>query len=136
MKKEPIAVVGLACRFPGDCNTPEEFWNLLGNGMDAVTELDGSRWSTDYYCHPDRNAPGKTYARHAGQLKNIFHFDPDFFGISPREAVQMDPQQRFLLEMTWEALEYGNQIPAQLSGSNCSVYIGISSLDYSNNRFY
>ncbi|OGT81122.1 MAG: hypothetical protein A3J35_07710 [Gammaproteobacteria bacterium RIFCSPLOWO2_02_FULL_52_10] len=135
MKKEPIAVVGLACRFPGDCNTPEAFWDLLVNGIDAITELDGSRWSTDYYCHPDRSAPGKTYARYAGQLKNVFHFDPEFFGISPREAVQMDPQQRLLLEMTWEAMEYGNQIPAQLSGSDCSVYIGISSLDYANSRF-
>jgi acyl transferase domain-containing protein/NADPH:quinone reductase-like Zn-dependent oxidoreductase/NAD(P)-dependent dehydrogenase (short-subunit alcohol dehydrogenase family)/acyl carrier protein len=135
MKKEPIAVVGLACRFPGDCNTPEEFWNLLVNGVDAITELKNDRWSTDHFWHPDRNAPGKTYARHAGQLTNAFQFDPEFFGISPREAVQMDPQQRLLLEMTWEALEYGNQIPDQLAGSNCSVYIGISSLDYANSRF-
>lgn len=134
MNNEPIAVVGLACRFPGDCNTPEEFWSLLAEGRDAITELDNSRWSTDYYCHPDRNSAGKTYARHAGQLRNVFHFDPEFFGISPREAVQMDPQQRLLLEMTWEALEYGNQIPARLSGNDCSVYIGISGLDYANSR--
>jgi acyl transferase domain-containing protein/NADPH:quinone reductase-like Zn-dependent oxidoreductase/acyl carrier protein len=135
MKKDPIAIVGIACRFPGNCKTPDEFWQLLVNGANAISEIDADRWSTDYYYHPDRNAPGKTYARHAGQLTDIFHFDPEFFGISPREAMQMDPQQRLLLEMTWEALEYGNQIPKQLAGSACSVYIGISSLDYANSRF-
>jgi len=134
-KKEPIAIVGMACRFPGGANNPENFWRLLIDGTDAITEIDAARWSWDYYYHPDPSVPGKTYARFAGQLDSVWDFEPGFFGLSPREAVQMDPQQRLLLELTWEALEAGNQIPAKLAGTDCSVYIGISSTDYANVRF-
>ncbi len=132
---EPIAIVGMGCRFPGGCRTPEEFWKLLVNKTEAITQVGDDRWSSDYYYHPDRNAPGRTYTLAAGQLDNVHHFSPEFFGISPREAAQMDPQQRLLLEMTWEAFEDGGQIPGQLAGSDCSVFVGISSTDYANNRF-
>ncbi len=135
MIREPIAVVGIACRFPGGCQTPDDFWRLLLNEGNAVTEIADDRWSQHFYYHPDRNAPGKTYVRTAGQLDNVFGFDPEFFGISPREATQMDPQQRLLLELTWEALEYGGQIPERIAGSDCSVYIGISGTDYANSQF-
>ena len=91
MIREPIAVVGIACRFPGGCQTPDDFWRLLLNEGNAVTEIADDRWSQHFYYHPDRNAPGKTYVRTAGQLDNVFGFDPEFFGISPREATQMDP---------------------------------------------
>ena len=133
--KEPIAIVGMACRFPGVAHTPEEFWRLLINRTDAITAIDPERWSMDYYYHPDPAVPGKTYARFAGQLENVWDFDPGFFGLSPRETIQMDPQQRLLLELTWEALESGGQVPAKLAGSDCSVYIGISSIDAANVRF-
>ena len=125
----------MSCRFPGGCRTPEDFWKILVNGSDVITEITPDRWSTDYYFHPDRKAPGKTYTISAGQVDDIFHFDPEFFGLSPREAIQMDPQQRILLEMTWEALEDGGIPPENIAGSDCSVFIGISSTDYANNRF-
>ena len=123
-KKEPIAIVGMACRFPGGAINPENFWRLLINSSDAITEIEEDRWSWSYYYHPDPGVPGKTYARFAGQLEDVWHFEPGFFGLSPREAVQMDPQQRLLLELTWEALESGNQIPARLAGTDCSVFVG------------
>jgi phthiocerol/phenolphthiocerol synthesis type-I polyketide synthase C len=133
-KKEPIAIVGMACRFPGGCDSPDKFWEILKNGVDLITEVNSNRWSKDYYFHPDPKSSGKTYTTAAGQLSDIYQFDPEFFGISPREAAQMDPQQRLLLQMSWEALENGGQIPANLAGTDCSVYVGISSLDYANNR--
>lgn len=134
-QREPIAIIGMSCRFPGGCRTPEDFWKILVNGSDVITEITPDRWSTDYYFHPDRKAPGKTYTISAGQVDDIFHFDPEFFGLSPREAIQMDPQQRILLEMTWEALEDGGIPPENIAGSDCSVFIGISGTDYANNRF-
>ena len=133
-QKEPIAIVGTACQFPGGSESPDKFWSLLVNNVDAISEIGDDRWSTSYYYHSDRNSPGKTYSKFGGLLDNIYHFDPGFFGISPREAIQMDPQQRLLLEMTWEALENGGQVPENIAGSNCSVYVGISSLDYANVR--
>ncbi len=132
--QKPIAIVGTACRFPGNCNSPEKFWEILRSGTDVITEINDDRWSSDYYFHPDSKTSGKTYTTSAGQLSDIYDFDPEFFGISPREAAQMDPQQRLLLQMSWEALEDGGQVPSKLAGSNCSVYVGISSLDYANNR--
>ncbi|MEX2523396.1 MAG: SDR family NAD(P)-dependent oxidoreductase [Gammaproteobacteria bacterium] len=132
---EPIAITGMACRFPGGCSNPMEFWELLCNPTGVVREIDGERWSTEFYYHPDRSAPGKTYGKHAALLDDVFQFDPEFFGISPREAIQMDPQQRMLLEMTWEALEDAGLPPGRLAGSDCSVFVGISSTDYANSRF-
>ncbi|NNE39010.1 MAG: polyketide synthase, partial [Gammaproteobacteria bacterium] len=125
MKKlqQPIAIVGMACRFPGGCNTPDQFWEMLRSGTDVITEIKDDRWSSDYYYHPDPKTSGKTYTTSAGQLSDIYEFDPEFFGISPREAAQMDPQQRLLLQMSWEAFEDGGQVPSKLAGSDCSVYV-------------
>ena len=133
-RNQPIAIVGMACRFPGGCDSPDNFWELLKTGQDIITEVNDDRWSRDYYFHPDPKSSGKSYTSSAGQLSDIYQFDPEFFGISPREAAQMDPQQRLLLQMSWEALEDGGQLQSRLSGTNCSVYIGVSSLDYANNR--
>ena len=124
----------MACRFPGLANSPEAFWNVLSRGQDVVTEIDESRWSKDFYHHADANQAGRSYTWAAGVIDNIDAFDADFFGISPREAAQMDPQQRILLEMVWEALEDGGQVPARLAKSDCGVYIGISGTDYANSR--
>ncbi len=132
--KKKIAIVGMACRFPGEATSPEAYWEVLKNGKDVVTEVSPDRWGTDFYKHPDKKEPGKSYTFAAGVLNQIDEFDAAFFGISPREAAQMDPQQRLLLELTWEALEDGRQIPESLAGSQCAVYIGIASTDYAHRR--
>lgn len=129
-----IAIVGMACRFPGGADSLDAYWHILKNGKDVVTEIPADRWGTDFYQHPDRKQPGKSYTFAAGVLTQIDQFDAGFFGISPREAEQMDPQQRLLLELAWEALENGGQVPSKLAGSNCAVYIGIASNDYSQRR--
>ncbi len=103
--REPIAVVGIGCRFPGRANDPESFWRLLEDGVDAVTEVPAERWNLRAFHDPDPAAPGKTYSRWGGFVEGIDRFDPQFFGISPREAARMDPQQRLLLEVAWEGLE-------------------------------
>ncbi len=133
-RQQPIAIVGMACRFPGGCTSPEQYWELLRNGTDVVTEIRPDRWSKEFYYHPDPKSSGKTYTAAAGQLDDIYQFDPAFFGITPREAAQMDPQQRLLLQMAWEAMEDGGVQPRDIAGTNSSVYIGVSSLDYANNR--
>ena len=124
----------MACRFPGSASTPDRYWQLLKDEEDAVSEIGPERWSTDYYFHPDARAPGKSYTFSAGILPDVDRFDARFFGISPREAAQMDPQQRILLELAWEALEDGGQLPDQLTGTDCSVFIGVSATDYANSR--
>jgi acyl transferase domain-containing protein/acyl carrier protein len=126
---EPIAIIGLGCRFPG-AGGPEEFWQLLHNGVDAIGEVPRDRWDLDAYYDPDPNAAGKTYSRWGGFIGPVDGFDADFFGIAPREAVQMDPQHRLLLEVTWEALEHAGQAPRGLSGSQTGVFIGIGTNDY------
>src|SRR5215468_8019565 len=123
----------MACRFPG-AGTPAEFWEILKQGRDVVSEISADRWGTDYYLHRNRTAPGKSYTFSAGVLNDVEHFDADFFGISPREASQMDPQQRLLLELAWEALDDGGQVAERLAGSNCAVYIGVSSMDWAHRR--
>ncbi len=132
--KKKIAIVGMSCRFPGEANSPDAYWNVLKEGKDLVTEVSSERWGTDFYQHPDKKEPGKSYTFSAGVLPDVDKFDASFFGISPREAAQMDPQQRLLLELTWEALENGQQVPESLAGSNCAVYIGIASTDYAHRR--
>ena len=132
--KDPIAIVGMACRFPGGASSPGTFWDCLAQGRDLVGEIDERRFGTEYYYHPNPQAPGRSYTWSAGVLDDIDRFDAAFFGISPREAEEMDPQQRLLLELTWEALEDGAQVPERLAGSDCSVHIGISSTDYANSR--
>jgi acyl transferase domain-containing protein/acyl carrier protein len=127
---EPIAVIGLSCRFPG-ANNPEAFWQLLKNGVDAITEVPKDRWDKEAFYHPDPAVPGKSVSTWGGFLENIDQFDPHFFGISPAEAKHMDPQQRLLLELSYEALDDAGQELKDLQGSRTGVFIGISVSEYS-----
>jgi len=129
-RREPIAVIGIGCRFPGGANDPESFWQLLVNGRDAITEIPPSRWKLDDVYDPDPDAPGKMYARHGGFIDDVDLFDPRFFGIAPREVPQMDPQQRLLLETSWTALEHAGIAPGSLLGSMTGVFIGLTTHDY------
>ena len=128
-RREPIAIVGIGCRFPG-ATGPAAYWELLRNGVNAVSEVPPSRWDVAAYFDPDRDAAGKSYTKHGGFLSEVDTFDPQFFGIAPREAVGMDPQQRLLLEVSWEALEDAGQAPERLHGSSTGVYVGIATADY------
>ena len=125
----PIAVIGIGCRFPG-ANNPELFWQLLHNGIDAITEIPPSRWDLSSFYSPKQVESGKMYTRWGGFLEQVDQFEPSFFGISPREAQRMDPQQRLVLEVSWEALESAGIVPEKLSGSRTGVFIGISNSDY------
>ncbi|WP_063533520.1 type I polyketide synthase [Burkholderia sp. MSMB1589WGS] len=127
-----IAIVGMACRFPGGVENPDAFWRLLCDERDAVTEVPVERFGTDFHQHPSKREPGKSYTFAAGVLDNVAGFDAAFFGISPREATQMDPQQRLLLELAWEAFEDAGVRPADMRGRNCGVYVGVASPDYGN----
>ncbi|MDC0707025.1 SDR family NAD(P)-dependent oxidoreductase [Stigmatella sp. ncwal1] len=127
---EPIAVVGMACRLPGSVRSPEDFWRLLANGVNAVREVPKDRWSLDTWYDPDPEAPGKMYSRHGGFLDEVDPFDASFFGISAPEARSMDPQQRILLELGWEALESAGIAVDQLKGSPTGVFLGICLSDY------
>ena len=128
---EPIAVVGMACRFPGGADTPEAFWKLLRDGVDAITEVPADRWDINALYDPDPGVPGKMSTRWGGFLSDVDKFDAEFFGISPREANHMDPQQRLVLEVSWHALENANLAPDKLVGSRSGVYMGLSTHDYS-----
>jgi len=125
----PVALVGLACRFPGAADVAE-FWSLLKAGTDAVTEIPDDRWDVDAYYHPDPAKPGKMYTRAGGFIADIDKFDAGFFGISPREARRIDPQQRLLLELTWEAFESAGIVPARVAESQTGVFVGVSVSDY------
>jgi len=129
-KNEPIAIIGMGCRFPGGGDNPEAFWQLLRDGTDTITQVPPNRWDVDAYYDPDPAAPGKIYCRYGGFLDDVETFDPQFFGISPREALSLDPQQRLLLEVSWEALEHANQSPDQLFESATGVFAGLISFDY------
>nr|WP_322692483.1 non-ribosomal peptide synthetase/type I polyketide synthase [Nostoc sp. DedSLP03] len=126
---EPIAIIGIGCRFPG-AKDPESFWQLLRSGVDAIKKVPSDRWDIDALYDPNPDTPGKMNTRWGGFLEEVDRFAPSFFGISPREAEAMDPQQRLLLEVTWEALENAGLVPEKLAGSRTGVYIGISNLDY------
>ncbi|MFM2061664.1 MAG: hypothetical protein RLZZ507_1334 [Cyanobacteriota bacterium] len=130
-KTEPIAIVGMACRFPGGANDLSTYWNLLHDGIDAITPVPPQRWDVNAYYDPDPEVAGKTYTKEGGFIDQFDQFDPLFFGISPREAISLDPQYRLLLEVTWEALENAGQTWANLKNSKTSVFIGISTDDYS-----
>ncbi|MGB0129928.1 MAG: polyketide synthase, partial [Rhodocyclaceae bacterium] len=129
-RTEPIAIVGIGCRFPNGVEDPAAFWELLRQGTDAVIEVPKERWDVDAVYDPDPDTPGKSYTRWGTFVRNVDQFDAAFFGVSPREAVSMDPQQRLLLEVTWEALENAAIAPSSLAGSQTAVYIGITTHDY------
>jgi acyl transferase domain-containing protein len=130
-RSEPIAVVGVGCRFPGGADSPQAFWKLLREGTDAICEVPRDRWDIDEYFDADPDVPDKMYTRWGGFLGSVDGFDPPFFGIAPREAMAMDPQQRLLLEVAWEALENAGVRPDGLAGSATGVFLGISTSDYS-----
>ena len=127
---EPVAVVGIGCRFPGDVVGPESFWRLLVDGVDAIGEVPADRWDAEAFYDPDPLAPGRMTTKWGGFVSDVAGFDAEFFGITPREAEAMDPQQRMLLEVTWEALEHAGIPPDSLSGSRTGVMMGLSSWDY------
>ena len=130
LAKEPIAIVGMACRFPGGANDPSLFWKLLRDGIDAITEVPEQRWNASRFHHANAGAPGRMVTRWGGFVDNADMFDAAFFGIAPREAARMDPQQRWLAEVTWEAIEDAALPPEQLTGTRTGVFLGISSCDY------
>ena len=129
-KVEPIAIVGLGCRFPGGVTDAASYWKLLRDGVDAIGEVPRDRWDVDGYYDPDPNVPGKMYCRKGGFLDRVDGFEPEFFNISPREAVSLDPQHRLLLEVVWEALENSGRDPLSLNGSKTGVFVGIGTDDY------
>jgi acyl transferase domain-containing protein/NADPH:quinone reductase-like Zn-dependent oxidoreductase/acyl carrier protein len=128
--REPIAIVGMACRFPGGADSPEDYWDLLLQGRDAVSEIPRERMDLDPVFDARPQIPGKTYSRWAGMLDKPGDFDAEFFGISPREAVSMDPQQRLLLEVSWEALENAGINPKSLAGQQAGVFVGVTTSEY------
>ena len=127
---EPIAIVAVACRFPG-APDPDAYWEVLSGGVDAIREIPDDRFDIDEFYDPDPETPGKIYTRSGGYLDGIDGFDPEFFGISPREAVWMDPQQRLMLETAWEGLERAGYSPAALRGSRSGIFVGVAANEYS-----
>src|SRR5271166_1010620 len=127
---DPIAVVGIGCRFPGNVTGPESFWRLLANGEDGITEVPADRWDVDEFYDPDPSVPGRMTTRWGGFIPDAGGFDADFFGIAPREAAAIDPQQRLLLEVAWEALENAGIRADSLAGTRTGVIVGLSTWDY------
>src|SRR6476646_7040990 len=129
-RQEPIAIIGIGCRYPGGAHGPEAFWKLLRDGVDAVSEIPGDRWNAETFYDSRPGQKGKSISRWMGSLDAIDRFDAAFFGVSPREAECMDPQQRLLLQTAWEALDDGGEILDVRNGSAAGVFVGISTYDY------
>jgi myxalamid-type polyketide synthase MxaB len=129
LEAEPIAVIGMGCRFPGARNL-DEYWKLISEGREGVREIPADRWNVDEFYDANVDAPGKIVTRRGGFLDDIDQFDPRAFGITPREAARMDPQQRLLLECTWEALEHAGLSPERAAGTKTGVFVGIGGTDY------
>ncbi|AKT38856.1 type I polyketide synthase [Chondromyces crocatus] len=128
---EPIAIVGVGCRFPG-ADTPMQFWEVLESGRDMIREVPRDRWDIDAHYDPKPDAPGKVASRWGSFIEGVDRFDAHFFGIGTQEASRMDPHQRVLLEVAWEALEHAGVNPEQLGGSKTGVFVGIYHSDFSN----
>ncbi|HEX8183937.1 MAG TPA: beta-ketoacyl synthase N-terminal-like domain-containing protein, partial [Blastocatellia bacterium] len=129
-QQEPVAIIGMGCRFPGGANSPAEFWRLLREGEDAIREVPSSRWEVEEYYAAEAGAAGKMSSRWGGFIEGVEGFDAEFYGISPREAASMDPQQRVVMEVAWEALEDAGQVIDRLAGSQTGVFVGIYNNDY------
>jgi phthiocerol/phenolphthiocerol synthesis type-I polyketide synthase D len=129
---EPVAVVGIGCRFPGGGVGPGRYWAFLANGGDAVSEIPADRWDADAFYDPDPFATGRMSSKWGAFLPDVTGFDAEFFGISPREAEAMDPQQRVLLEVAWEALEHAGVAPDSLAGTRAAVMMGVYYNEYQN----
>ncbi|MGW2723567.1 SDR family NAD(P)-dependent oxidoreductase [Streptomyces sp. NPDC001492] len=129
-RDDDIAIISMACRFPGGADDPEALWRLLAAGADVVTEVPAGRWNTQGLYDPDPEATGTAYSLRGGYLTGIDRFDAAFFGISPREAAAMDPQQRLLLQTAWETIERAGTVPGTLNGSSTGVYVGLYDSGY------
>lgn len=135
-QSEPIAVIGMGCRFPGGANDPESFWQLLRQGKDAIDVIPSSRWESAAHYDADPNAIGKMYTQQGGFLQTpVDEFDAGFFGLTPKEIISMDPQQRLLMEISWEALEHAGHSPKALAGSQVGTFVGLNAADYSQLHF-
>ena len=129
-ENDEIAVIGLGCRFPGGSNTVEEFWKNIKAGKDCVTEIPGNRWSIEEFYHYNEDVPGKSKSKCGGFIDKFDQFDASFFGMNTREAEQIDPQQRQVLEIVWEAFEDAGLKPADYIHSDTGVFMGGFTLDY------
>ena len=136
VSREPIAIIGMGCRYPGGVRTPDEFWHLLSSGKDILRDIPTDRWDVEAHFDPEVTVPGKMYVRQGYYLDNIDQFDPQFFGLSPREAESLDPQQRLVMEVSWETLENACIAPSSLKGGKTGVFVGQYWDDYSSQRIY